>query len=64
MGLNSMQERVAILGGSFQVQSRPGAGTSITVEVPLPGEDPNDADGVSVSTADVGPPTAGRGERK
>jgi signal transduction histidine kinase len=35
VGLHSMQERVAALGGRFQVESRPGKGTSIIATVPL-----------------------------
>ncbi|MGH3145462.1 MAG: GAF domain-containing sensor histidine kinase, partial [Rubrobacter sp.] len=35
IGLHSMQERVALLGGQFHVESHLGAGTLITVEVPL-----------------------------
>ena len=35
IGLQSMQERVALLGGQFHVESHLGAGTLITVEVPL-----------------------------
>ncbi len=35
VGLNSMQERAALLDGSFLVRSRPGVGTLVTVEVPL-----------------------------
>ena len=35
LGLISMQERVRALGGTFEVQSRPGAGTALTVIVPL-----------------------------
>lgn len=35
IGLNSMQERVALLDGSFLVRSRPGVGALVTVEVPL-----------------------------
>jgi signal transduction histidine kinase len=34
MGLRTMGERVALLGGHLQVLSRPGAGTRIEVEVP------------------------------
>ncbi|MFL6293863.1 MAG: ATP-binding protein, partial [Thermoanaerobaculia bacterium] len=34
-GLIGMQERARLLGGSFQVESSPGAGTRITAEVPL-----------------------------
>ncbi|HEV2853918.1 MAG TPA: GAF domain-containing sensor histidine kinase [Thermoanaerobaculia bacterium] len=35
-GLVGMRERARLLGGSFQVESSPGAGTRITAEVPLP----------------------------
>lgn len=35
-GLVGMRERAHLLGGSFQVESSPGAGTRVTVEVPLP----------------------------
>jgi two-component system, NarL family, sensor kinase len=34
-GLVGMRERAHLLGGSFQVESSPGAGTRVTVEVPL-----------------------------
>jgi PAS domain S-box-containing protein len=36
MGLMSMQERAALLGGSLQVESTPGEGTSVFVRVPMP----------------------------
>lgn len=36
MGLNAMRERVEMLQGRFQVESRPGRGTRIILEVPLP----------------------------
>jgi len=35
LGLAGMRERAALLGGSFQVQSAPGEGTTIGVTVPL-----------------------------
>ncbi len=38
LGLAGMQERVALIGGRWQVQSAPGQGTRITVELPIPGE--------------------------
>jgi PAS domain S-box-containing protein len=38
VGLSSMRERVALLGGSFMLHSEPGAGTEIVAEVPLPME--------------------------
>lgn len=34
-GLKSMEERAALLGGTFGVSSKPGAGTKIKVSVPL-----------------------------
>jgi PAS domain S-box-containing protein len=39
VGLSSMRERVALLGGSFILHSEPGAGTEIVAEVPLPVEE-------------------------
>lgn len=36
-GLLGMKERVAILGGSFALQTRPGQGVSITVTIPCKG---------------------------
>ena len=35
MGLSSMRERIALLGGSFEIHSEPGAGTEVVAEVPL-----------------------------
>ncbi len=35
IGLSSMEERVALLGGRFEVTSEPGAGTLVAAEVPL-----------------------------
>ena len=37
VGVFSMKERVALVGGSCAIDSQPGQGTHITVEVPLPG---------------------------
>jgi len=34
-GLVGMRERVRLLGGDFEVESAPGAGTRITAEAPL-----------------------------
>jgi signal transduction histidine kinase len=34
LGLHSMRERVTNLGGTFQVESTPGAGTRICVRLP------------------------------
>jgi PAS domain S-box-containing protein len=36
IGLSSMQERVALLGGDFEIHSEPSTGTTIKVVVPLP----------------------------
>jgi DNA-binding NarL/FixJ family response regulator/signal transduction histidine kinase len=48
MGLCSMRERIALLGGDFTIRSKPGAGTCVLAEIPLPGatlahrkQDPN-----------------------
>ncbi|MBI9085741.1 MAG: PAS domain S-box protein [Desulfobacterales bacterium] len=35
MGLQSMEERVSLINGRMRIQSRPGAGTSIFIEVPF-----------------------------
>jgi signal transduction histidine kinase len=39
VGLASIQQRVTWLGGQFTVESRPGTGTRLLVEVPLPAPD-------------------------
>lgn len=36
VGLRSMQERIALLGGRFTIHTQPGAGTLVVAEVPLP----------------------------
>jgi signal transduction histidine kinase len=35
LGLGGMDERVALVGGRFSVESAPGSGTTIVAEVPL-----------------------------
>lgn len=35
LGLLGMRERVTLLGGKFHVESQPGRGTRLTIEVPL-----------------------------
>jgi signal transduction histidine kinase len=37
LGLHGMRERALLLGGAFTVESAPGRGTTVFVEVPLPG---------------------------
>jgi signal transduction histidine kinase len=39
-GLNGIAERVRILGGTLEIDTRPGGGTNITVEVPFPHSKP------------------------
>jgi signal transduction histidine kinase len=35
LGLYGMRERASLLGGTFTIESTPGGGTSVFVEVPL-----------------------------
>jgi signal transduction histidine kinase len=37
LGLRGMRERVALLGGSIEVESQPGAGATITARFPARG---------------------------
>ncbi len=37
LGLRSAQERLRVLGGTIEIESRPGAGTTVTVRLPLNG---------------------------
>ena len=37
VGLLGMRERITLLGGELRVQSRPGQGTRLSIEIPLPG---------------------------
>ena len=38
LGLLGMEERVTQLGGTLEIESSPGGGTSLFIRVPLPGE--------------------------
>jgi two-component system sensor histidine kinase UhpB len=38
LGILGMEERVSLLGGKIDIQSKPGAGTYLYIEVPLPKE--------------------------
>ncbi len=39
-GLAGMRERVALLGGDIQIAAKPGRGTAITVQLPIPAKPP------------------------
>jgi PAS domain S-box-containing protein len=39
VGLSSMRQRIALLGGDFEIRSQPGEGTTVVAEVPLPTPD-------------------------
>jgi two-component system, NarL family, sensor histidine kinase DevS len=54
-GLVGMRERVALLGGSLEIESQPGLGTRVVAAIPLlpsPGEQPGDL-GDEASPADL-----------
>jgi len=42
VGLSSMRERIALLGGDFEIRGLPGEGTTVVAEVPLPTRDGGD----------------------
>lgn len=62
LGLLAMRERARHVGGTFHLESRPGSGTRIRVEIPGLGSDPKGgADGESSLTEeDRAPPARGR----
>ncbi len=39
MGVTNMRERAALLGGDVEIESTPGAGTTVFVRVPAAGPD-------------------------
>jgi signal transduction histidine kinase len=39
LGLRSMRERAAAVGGTLEIESAPGAGTRLSARVPLPAHD-------------------------
>jgi two-component system sensor histidine kinase DegS len=41
-GLQGMQERAALIGGQLEIESRPGAGTKVTLNVPIQAIDSRD----------------------
>jgi signal transduction histidine kinase len=42
-GLSGMHERALLLGGSLSIESQPGHGSCLAVEIPLRPPDPTDA---------------------
>jgi signal transduction histidine kinase len=44
VGLSGMRERVEMLGGALKITSKPGAGTSLVAEVPLPASEGRETD--------------------
>ncbi len=52
LGIVSMQERARLIGGSLRLDSRPGAGTTIEVRVPLPSEEDDKVPAATTTTQD------------
>jgi signal transduction histidine kinase len=51
MGLQTMRSRATEAGGALRVESRPGAGTRVIVEVPVPADEPHGHSGQPLSLA-------------
>jgi signal transduction histidine kinase len=43
LGLSGIRERLALLRGSLSLESRPGAGTTLFVQIPIPPQEPREA---------------------
>jgi signal transduction histidine kinase len=41
LGLVAMRERVSAIGGTLQIESRPGHGTEVSIRLPLEATDAN-----------------------
>lgn len=52
-GLAGLRRQVSLLAGEFSVESAPGKGTTIILEIPLPAEPPRDGQSVRVLIADA-----------
>ena len=50
-GLAGMRERVVLLGGTIDIQSRPGAGTTIVITIPLDVQPSDSGDATSLNIA-------------
>ena len=50
IGIVGMRERAQLLGGEFNIQTAPGAGTQIRVSIP-PMKEPKESDGKAQSAA-------------
>jgi signal transduction histidine kinase len=52
VGLSSMRERIALLGGRLEIRSEPGNGTSVVAEIPLQGTTGTTGEGVEDGKGD------------
>lgn len=63
LGLVSMRERVTLLGGKIDIQSSPGDGTRILIEVPVPDPSPGARSALSVAKGSQKSEEEGRSSR-